>query len=228
MEKLVYLLQRKPGLSNEDFTNQMLGQVVPAMQRVGARHIDVLVSDLDEAVRAAAPGRIAGPWDNLAGVVQFWLENVDARGVVEPLLAALASRCDGYLVTESVVQPFTRGWADGARRPGVTQFTAHAKPEGVSEADFYYNWQVKHSAISFDLHPLRWSYVRNAVARPLTPGALPYRAIVSEHFRELRDFTDENRYFGSSEMMQEMYADLPGFCDHSRMVTGPMSEFNFD
>lgn len=227
MEKLIYLLGQKPGRNHVDFTQSLIA-TVPALRAVGARHIDLLVADLNEPVQAASPARISGPWEGLAGVAQFWLDSVDHHTRVEPLLAMVAERLDGYLVTESVVQPYAREWPEGTRRPGVTQFTAHAKPEGVSDEDFYHHWQTVHSAMSFDLHPLRWSYIRHAVARPLTVGAPPYRAIVSEHFRELHDFTDEGRYFGSPEVVQQMYADLPHFCDHTRMVTGPMSEFNFD
>ncbi|HQR03187.1 MAG: EthD domain-containing protein [Proteobacteria bacterium] len=227
MEKLVYLLGHKPAATPVEFSQAMLA-AVPALRAAGAKRIDLLLADLNEPVRQACPARIAGPWDDLAGVAQFWLDNVDHRSAVEPVLAAVAGRLDSYLVTESVVQPYVRDWPEGARRPGVNQFTAHAKPEDVSEEDFYHHWQVEHSAISFELHPLRWSYIRHAVARPLTAGAPPYRAIVSEHFRELRDFTDENRYFGSPGVVQRMYADLHHFCDHTRMVTGPMSEYNFD
>lgn len=227
MEKLVYLLGRKPGVDHAHFTQTLL-ETVPFLRAIGARHIDFLVADLNEPVRDACPGRISGPWDELAGVAQFWLNNVDHHIQAEALLAAAAGRLDGYLVTESIVQPYVRDWPEGTRRPGVTQFTAHAKPEGVSDKDFYHHWQTIHSAMSFDLHPLRWSYIRHAVARPLTAEAPPYRAIVSEHFRELRDFTDEGRYFGAPGVVQQMYADLPNFCDHTRMVTGPMSEFNFD
>lgn len=227
MEKLVYLLGRSHGVSAAAFSPVLIG-AVPALRAIGAKRIDLLVADLNDPVREACPARIAGPWDDLAGVAQFWLDNVDRRSDAETVLAAVAGRLDGYLVTESVVQPYVRDWQEGTRRPGVNQFTAHAKPEGVSDEDFYHHWQAEHSRISFDLHPLRWSYIRHAVARPLTAGAPPYRAIVSEHFRELRDFTDESRYFGLPDVVQQMYADLPHFCDHTRMMTGPMSEFNFD
>lgn len=78
------------------------------------------------------------------------------------------------------------------------------------------------------LHPLRVAYVRNAVARVLTPGARDYRIIVLEHWRELRDFTEDARYFGSPEAVEEMYRDLPGFADPASTTTGPVSEYAFD
>lgn len=229
MEKLIYLLDRAPGDADNAALDQAIRtRLVPAIKAAGGYRITVNIADLDAPVLRASPARIAGAWDRFGAAVHFWLDSIDARAPIETAIAALCPRYSGYLVTESMPQAFSVDWKAGARRPGVTQFTANGKPADVSEEDFYYNWQVKHSTISFDLHPHRWSYVRNAVARPLTPNAPPFRSLVLEHFRELEDFTDESRYFGDPRVVEEMYADLPGFCDVSTMITGPMSEYYFD
>lgn len=227
MEKLVYLLAREPGADMQTCRRELLEKTLPVLRSRGARQITLNIADLDQPVRREAPERIAGPWDTLAAVAEFWLDCLDSREPIEDQLRSSFSGVVGYLVTESVPQPCTQDWADGERRPGVTQFTAHAKPADVSEADFYRHWQVDHSRLSFDLHPLRWSYVRNAVARKLNQEAPDYRALVLEHFRELRDFTDDSRYFGDPRVVEQMYAELPGFCDVHNMVTGPMSEYRF-
>jgi hypothetical protein len=227
VEKLIYLLQ-DCAAGAPQLRDRLLGETAPALRAHGARDITLHIADLNEPVRQASPGRIAGAWDRLGGAVHFWLDNLDRRGAIEQQLAGLCGQLQGYLVTESVVQDCERSWRDGERRPGVTQFSAHGKPANVSEEEFYHNWQVLHSATSFALHPRRWSYVRNAVARPLTPNAPAQRVIVLEHFRELADFTDESRYFGGPEVVEAMYAELPGFCDFDSMVTGPMSEYAFD
>ena len=168
-----------------------------------------------------------GPWQDVAAVVAFWHANLDERAPIEACLDTLSAAITGYLVTESVVQPFELEWQDSERRPGITQFGANGIPEGVSDEAFYHDWQVLHSAQSFELHPLRWSYVRNAVARPLTPNAPTYRAIVSEHFRNLEDFTDDARYFGSQASLEEMIAHMPGFWDLGNMFSLGMSECYF-
>ncbi|HSB97256.1 MAG TPA: hypothetical protein VLC91_12450, partial [Spongiibacteraceae bacterium] len=197
MEKLVYLLNNKTK-TPERFTELALENLADKLKRCGAYRVAINVADLNEAVQSAAPGRIFGTaWQSLDAVVSFWLDNLDQRRKIELLLSACCEHFDGYLVTESIVQNFAREWPPKTRRPGVTQFTALAKPAAVSEEDFYHNWQIKHSASSFDLHPRRWSYVRNAIARPLTAAAPAYRALVLEHFRELEDFTDDSRYFGT-------------------------------
>ena len=65
------------------------------------------------------------------------------------------------------------------------------------------------------------------MARPLTPNAPAYRAIVAEHFHTLEDFTDDSRYFGSQEALEEMIEHMPGFCDLNTMFSLGMSEYYF-
>jgi hypothetical protein len=228
VEKLVYLLHKSPDEAlDASVTARLQTELVPALLARGATGIVLNVADLNEPVREAAPSRLVGEWDSLAAAVHFWLDNVDTRFGIEEALAPFATRLSGYLVCESVVQKTPRSWRDGERRPGVTQLAAIAKAPDVCDEDFYRNWQQGHSVLSFALHPLRLSYVRNDVARVLTPGAPNYRMIVLEHWAELRDFTDDSRYFGTPEVLDEMYHELPGFADNPSTTTGPMSEYAF-
>jgi hypothetical protein len=227
MEKLSYLLNRS--LPPADLREVLTTILVPKIHAASGRYITLNIADLDEAVKPVAPQRLIGrSWSKLGGAVEFWLDSIDQRGSIESTLAAQSIGFDGYLVTESLVQPFERSWADGERRPGVTQFCALGKPPAVSDEHFYHFWQQKHSPLSFRLHPRRWSYVRNAIARPLTKDAPPYRALVLEHFRDLGDFTDDSRYFGAAEVVREVYANVTEFCDVDNMANGPMSEYYFD
>ncbi|MEM1111550.1 MAG: hypothetical protein AAGI11_06550 [Pseudomonadota bacterium] len=227
MEKMIYLLKRSAELSPDAFSAKLFGAVVDDLRELGASRMTINIADLNETIQAQAPGRLMGPWQDVAAVVSFWQASLDERGPIEDCLSDISDTITGYLVTESIVQPFDQDWQDGERRPGITQFGANGKPADVSDEDFYHNWQVLHSAQSFDLHPLRWSYVRNAVARPLTPGAPTYRAIVSEHFYSLEDFTDDARYFGSQQALEEMIEHMPGFCDLGNMFSLGMSEYHF-
>ena len=227
MEKLIYFLERDESLSMEQFKTALLGDIVKGLRATDAFNLTINVADLNDSIEKQAPGRLMGPWQQVSAAVSLWHANLDERGAIEDCLNTVSASITGYLVTESVVQEFEANWAEGERRPGVTQFGANGKPEGISDEDFYHNWQVLHSTQSFDLHPLRWSYVRNAVARPLTPNAPAYRAIVAEHFRTLEDFTDDSRYFGSQEALQEMIEHMPGFCDLNTMFSLGMSEYYF-
>lgn len=227
MEKLIYFLKRPEAVAMHDFASSLLGDGITAIREHGGSTITVNLAEFNDLVQEQAPGRLMGPWQDVSAVVSLWLDTLDDRGPIEDSLRSGGTSITGYLVTESVVQPFQANWGEGERRPGITQFGAIGKPAGVSDEDFYYNWQVLHSAQSFDLHPLRWSYVRNAVARPLTPDAPTYRALVAEHFRTLEDFTDDARYFGSPEAVQEMIEHMPGFCDIGNMFSLGMSEYFF-
>ena len=227
MEKLVYLLECSDSVSIEAFRSSLLSETVTELRDNGASQITINVADLNERLQSEAPGRLMGPWQDVSASVALWHDCIDRRAPIEACLGELAHSITGYLVTESVPQAFEPTWEGGERRPGVTQFGANGKPPQVSEEDFYHTWQVLHSTSSFDLHPLRWSYVRHAVARPLTTNAPAYRAIVSEHFREFADFADDKRYFGSQQAIDTMMEEVPGFCDFENMFSLAMSEYYF-
>jgi len=157
--------------------------------------------------------------------VSLWLDCVDQRTPLEQALGAISARVDGYLVTESM--PLLcpeRDWPDGTRSPGVTLWTAFPKPARVSDEVFYARWHGSHTPLSFEIHPL-WEYTRNAVARVLTPGAPPHRAIVEERFRTLDDLIDPMKFFGSAENIQRVLTDVATFADLDTMNTAPMSEW---
>ena len=109
------------------------------------------------------------------------------------------------------------------RSPGVTLWTAFPSPSAQRQA-FYAHWHGSHTPLSFEIHPL-WEYIRNAVARPLTAGAPPYRAIVEERFRTLEELVDPMKFFGSAENIQRVLTDIAAFSDLDQMNTAPMSEW---
>lgn len=226
MEKLIYLLTKQERTSIEAFRSHLLERSLEELRGHGASHITINVADLNDEINANGPGRLIGPWHDLTASIAFWHPYADSCAPITAGLRAISASCAGYLVTESVPQNCETTWEGGTRRPGVTQFGANGKPQSVSEEDFYRNWQL-HSLSSFELHPLRWSYVRNAVARPLTEEAPAYRCIVFEHFHSLEDFCDDSRYFGSEDAVQTMLEEVAGFCDFNNMVSLGMSEYYF-
>ncbi len=226
MEKLIYLLEKPASQTIDAFSQTLRGDVIAGLRQAGASNITLNIADLNEQIAEQAPGRLIGPWQAVSAAVAFWHDYADGADEAEACLRDISHKLDGYLVTEAVPQGFQPEWEGGARRPGVTQFGANAKPADVADEDFYRNWQ-QHSVSSFELHPLRWSYVRNAVLRPLTAGAPAYRCIVSEHFRDLEDFCDDVRYFGSEQAVATMIAEVAGFCDFGNMFSLAMSEYFF-
>jgi hypothetical protein len=127
----------------------------------------------------------------------------------------LPGRYDGYLVTESVPQ-------QPSDAPGLlTHFSWFPKPSRLTDEEFYRGWQEGHTPTTFALHPNRVGYVRDAVARVLTSGSPPVRAIVSEVFA-VDDYTDPARLFGSPEAVQKTVEELPSYGDSDDMSCRPL------
>jgi hypothetical protein len=224
MEKLVYLVWKRDDATIEAFRDQLVGDVGRQIVADGAAALTVNVSDLREQLGKGS-GQYMGEGKSISACVSLWLDSLDARRPIEAALGAIASRLHGYLVTESMpLRCPDRDWSDGTRSPGVTLWTAFPKPDRVTDEEFYDRWHNHHTPLSFEIHPL-WEYTRNAVVRPVTPGAPPYRAIVEERFRTLEDLTDPNRFFGQPENIQRVLADIATFIDLDAINNAPMSEW---
>ena len=179
-----------------------------------ARASDLDVPGLRSAqVSAAAdlPGAtlLMGKGQALRGVAELWVESVDVWPDVVRQVPG-----DAYLVTESVPQAVEPGeW--------LTHFTWFPKPDRLSDEEFFHGWHMVHTPSSALLHPLRQGYVRDAVARTLTPGSPPVRAIVSEFFAE-DVYLDPARLFGSPDALTATVEELPLYADQADISSCPI------
>lgn len=226
MEKLIYVLVGPRQADVAARVEALAERAVPAARGEGGERMAILAPDRTDEIRARCPARIGGDFDRIAAVFETWLPTVDVRGAVEAALGDLGEALWGYLVTESTLAACPHEVADGGRVPGITQWGVNDKPASVSMEDFHREWAV-HSKLSFDLHPTRASYVRNAVARSLTPDAPRYLGIVLERFPSLDDFTDESIYFGDPAVVKRMFEHVPSFYDFETAITGGMSEYRW-
>ncbi len=225
MEKLIYVLSG-PVDSIAGQLERIAKAVLPAARAAGGEQMAILVPDQADEIRARCAARIGGDFASLAAVFECWLPALDARAPIEAALSPHGRTLWGYLVTESTLAPCPHVVSAGGRVPGVTQWGINDKPAAVPLDDFYREWAV-HSQLSFNLHPTRQSYVRNAVARKLTPAAPNYLGIVLERFPSLDDFTDESIYFGDPAVVKKMFKHVPSFYDFASAITGGMSEFRW-
>lgn len=212
MEKIDYIVPR-----TEPATDLVgaLREVLPAVAA-----LSVAIGDTDEEI--PEPPLLLGDGPGTAAIVSVWLDSIDDRGPVE---AALGRDATAYLVTESVPQRRTdRDWPDGVQSPGITHCTWFPKPDRLTDEAFFHGWHEVHSPASFRLHPLRWEYVRDAVARVLTPGAPPLRAIVLERFRTVEDYADPARLYGPPDTLDETMRDLPLYADFESLNSRPTHE----
>ena len=165
---------------------------------------------VSRAARLDKATLLMGRGPELAGLVELWVDSVDIWPAVVERVPA-----DAYLVTESVPQPV-------ADEPGLlTHLTWFPKPERLSDAEFFHGWHVVHTPSSAALHPRRQGYVRDAVARTLTPDSPAVRAIVSESFRP-DDYLDPARLFGPPEALQATVAELPLYADAADISSCPV------
>lgn len=153
---------------------------------------------------------LMGHGDELAGLVELWVDSVDVwPAVVEQVPS------DAYLVTESVPQP--PSGASGL----LTHLSWFPKPDRLSDEEFFHGWHVVHSPSSAALHPRRQGYVRDAVARRLTADSPPVRGIVSEYFA-LDDYLDPARLFAGQEAVRHAMDELPLYADLASMSSCPL------
>ena len=194
MEKLDLLVW------SDDAVDAAKGLDVPGLRSV----------TVSRAARLPNATLLMGRGDELAGLVSAWVDSVDAWPVVVEQVPG-----DAYLVTESVPQPVS-----GA--PGLlTHLTWFPKPERLTEEEFFHGWHEVHTPSSAALHPRRQGYVRDAVARRLTPGSPPVRAIVSEFFA-LEDYLDPARLFGGPETLHRTAEELPLYADAADISCCPV------
>jgi hypothetical protein len=165
---------------------------------------------VSRAARLPKATLLMGRGAELAGLVEIWLDSVD---VWPEVVAQVAG--DAYLVTESVPQPVA------STADLLTHLTWFPKPARLTDDEFFHGWHVVHTPSSAALHPRRQGYVRDAVARTLTAGSPPVRAIVREFFA-LDDYLDPGRLFGGPQALRDTVEGLSLYADAADISSCPV------
>ena len=227
MEKLVYITRKPAGdsVSIEGLREQLIGDVAKRILGLGVLGLTVQVADLAEDERVK-PQQLFGEGASYASCCSVWVDSIDHRAPIAQALESVGGRVDGWLVTESIPQACAdRDWPDGERSPGVTQLVTFPKPDRLSDEQFFHAWHEVHTPFSWELHPTRWSYTRNVAARPMTPDAPPYRAIVEERWRSFEEWLDPKQLYGSPEVMRRSGEELSEYADFQSLNQSLMSEY---
>ena len=226
MEKLIYLLgDTPPGsipFARSDLRDAVFG-VWPALERVGVRRADLTVADLEEGDVGAVPQ--FNPHGLMDAKVSFWLDSLDQRDECESLLKPLARHLAGFVVTESV--PLARSGfspSPGRRNPGVVLVTALKRRSGLDSETFYARWHGSHTPLSLEVHPLL-HYVRNTVARSLTPHGAGIEGIVDESVESVAVLADPVAFYRSEEDRARVVRDLLSFTELETLTVSLMSEY---
>ena len=225
MEKLVHLLWRTDGFEEGAHAAYLASTVVPELlgSSAGVRCAEILTTDTSAAI--PRPAILLGGAADLASMVITWVDCIDDRHVLVDALCSLEGtlgRVDQYLVTESVPQRWVdRPGGGGIRTPGLTHLSWFPKPDRLTDEQFFHGWHEIHTPKTPELHPYRTEYVRDSVARVLTAGSPPVRAIVAERFATLEDYTDPSRLYGSDAALSESVEDLPLYADFETLNSRP-------
>ena len=230
MEKLVYLVWDRPSRAPRDVRAQFLDDVGPRMLALGPAALQIDLDDDEAQVATMVP--VPGDELPVRAYVSLWLDNHDRRAPYETVLAEAGVRRAGYLVTESLYCDYggnahapARDWPDGARSPGIVTLTVFDKPVGVDNDAFYGHWYGHQSPMSEAMQP-RARYVRNAVARALTPGAPRYRAIVEEAWPTVEHLTDLRTFFGAASD-DELGENIQVMLDSTKLLYDPATMRNY-
>jgi hypothetical protein len=236
MEKLQYLCWPRAALTPADHGRIARDELAPALLALGPRGLSMQVDDGDAQVPVPMPA----PADEMQpfALVSIWLDRYDDRATYEALLRDASERIAGYLVTESLYTDYggnrfgaPRSWPDGERSPGVVMVTLLRRPHRMSESDWITHWHTVQSPVSEAMQP-RMRYVRNAVARAVTPDAPPIEGIVEEAWPSPEHLTDPMLFYcaeGDADLMRSnlsaMLDSVTAFLDLEDLRSFTTSEY---
>jgi hypothetical protein len=199
VEKIIHGLWRAPDADPATIQKTLLSDVAPALLGLGVRGLRILVEEPEaSAMRFGA----ADDGGLLTASVGVWLDSIDERQPVLDALAAAGCTTHAFLVTESVPLAYVTVPTERPS-PGVALLTLFHKREGIGDDEFFANWHGVQTPLSFDLHPITL-YMRNSIARALTPDAPAFRGIVEETVPTLEDLLDFDRFYSAGGDADEL------------------------
>jgi hypothetical protein len=229
MEKLLYVIWKKPEVPIERYKVELLGDTSRQLIELGAQGLSVNLAD--ELADYAQGIRITHLAQPITGTVSVWMHTALDRGPIEATLSRVADRLAGYLVLESVPIVNTKHVVpDGERTPGICTVGFLEKPPHMSYDAWLNRWQGHHTKVAIETQST-FLYIQNAVVRPVTPEAPPWTAIVEEAF-PAEAATDPMVFYaagGSKEKLKEnqrrMIESCQTFIDFNQIESHPMSSY---
>jgi hypothetical protein len=217
VEKLMYLVTLPTAMSRAEVRATMLGSVASDLLALGPHGLSMDLDDEEADVPAPVP---AEPADQaVRAVVSLWVDAYDRRAPFEDVLRGPALDLAGYQVVESLYTDYgdnqwakPRDWPDGARSPGLLTVATIEMPPGRDFEEWIRYWHSTVSTVSDQVQP-RCRYVRNAVFRPITEGAHPYRAIVEEAWPSAEHVTDPMLFYCAEGDPARLEANITAMID---------------
>lgn len=234
MEKIIYALWRDPRVDREEFSRLLREQAAPKLLELGARGLQVNVSD--DAVVDRGQGitwKRTEPF--FEGFVHLWVDSAidEFRKPFDDALRAVCWQIHGYLVTESWPVLNTRyPTKPGERTFGFSQVVFMVKPPRLSRDEWLETWHRHQTPAAIECQN-NFYYQANIIVRRLTYAAPVYDAIVEEALP--MEAIDDPRFFydaeGNEERFQAKRARLlenaQKMCDFDKTDVAVTSQFVF-
>jgi hypothetical protein len=214
----MYLLWTPEPAQPDETERLLIHELAPQLLALVPRGLTIDADDTG----AQVPSPLPLPDDEapVRSVVSIWLDSYDHRGPYEELLKAHSAGFAGYLVTESMYTDYggnrwsgPRDWPDGQRSPGVLTVTLLQQKRGTSYEEWMTFWHTRQSPMSEAIQP-RARYVRNSIARAITPDAPPYLGIVEEAWPSVEDLLDPMRFYCGEGDPERMQANIQTMLTH--------------
>lgn len=223
MEKLIYVVWKKPDVSIERFGQELLGRTAKVLIEQGVRALAVNLAD------PALPGLRVSQSD-LGGMVSVWMDTALDRGPIEEALTVVTARLAGYLVIESVpIVNTAHVPALGEGLPAHYTVAFIHKPTDLAYDEFLRRWQGGHTRVAIETQST-FLYIQNVVVRPLTPDAPGWACIVEEAFppaaaTDPMVFYDADTPKKLAANQRRMMESCARFMDHDHFETYPMRAY---
>lgn len=223
MEKLIYVVWKKPEVSVEKFGQELLGATATTLIERGARALAVNLAD------PALPGLRINQTD-LTAMVSVWMDTHLDRGPIQEALSAVTARLAGYLVLESMPIVNTKHVGPlGAPLPAHYTVAFIHKPDALAYEEFLRRWQGSHTRVAIETQST-FLYIQNVIARSLTSDAPPWVCIVEEAFppeagTDPMVFYDADTPEKLAQNQRRMMESCERFIDYGRFETYPMRAY---
>lgn len=232
MEKLIYLLWRKPGSEPEAFARSVRTELADAVAALpGVQRVQANVQDADVAPAAAMRQTRLDP--AIDALLQVWVDTaVDAfRAPLDAVIAAGGGRHAVYRVCESEPLVNTRHPPQpGQRTAGFAQIAVLRRPLRLTREEWLQRWQNGHTRVAIDTQDT-FEYRQNLVVQTLTADAPFIDAIVEECFPAAA-MTDPFAFFAAAgdeakfrEHLRLMMESVDRFLDRGQLDVLPTSQY---
>lgn len=175
MIKSISFLQRKPGLSREEFVKHWLEVHVPMCHAVPGLRGYAVSTVVEQQARPDVPVLEIGEFD---GIAQVWFDSLEARAAAGASAEGKRWHADGgtiiggirmFVTHEHFVVPVPT-----VHRPTFKTLTAIKRKAGFSAEQFHHEWVAVHAPMARNVPGLRGFTLSEVVEEQFRPDIAPF------------------------------------------------------